>query len=228
MNTNKTILVVAAHSDDEILGCGGTVARLINEGYKAYTLILGEGKTSRITTNTPHEVSTEQDLLHKEAINANKIIGIDEVFFEDLPDNRFDSINILDVVKIIESYKNKIKPSIIFTHYENDLNIDHKVTFNAVLTATRPMLGEPVNKIYSYEVLSSTEWRFPQSFHPDTFVDISKTIDKKVEAMEIYQSELRDFPHPRSLKGIRIQAENWGIRTGLSYAEAFMTIRNII
>ncbi len=218
----KKILIVAAHPDDEVLGCFGTVARLIKEGYEAYTLILGEGKTSRDDIDE-NELKTLKDEIKK----ANQIIGIKKVFTQNFPDNRFDSVDLLDIVKVIEKVKNEIKPDIIFTHYEKDLNIDHQITYKAVITATRPMKGESVKEIYSFEILSSTEWNYPLSFSPDTYFDISKTIDLKLKAMKEYKSELCSFPHPRSLEGIKINGKYWGMRVGTEMVEAFKCIRTI-
>jgi len=215
------LLIVAAHPDDEVLGCFGSVAKLIKEGYEAYTLILGEGKTSR------GEGKKEIKKLHKEIKKANEVIGIKEVFIESLPDNKFDSIPLLDIVKVVEKYKNLIKPDIIFTHYENDLNIDHRLTYQAVLTATRPMSDETTKEIYSFEILSSTEWNYPLSFSPDVYFDISDTLDKKIKAMSFYKSELRDYPHPRSLEGIELNAKYWGMRVGKKAVEAFKAVRVI-
>jgi LmbE family N-acetylglucosaminyl deacetylase len=215
------ILIVAAHPDDEVLGCFGTIAKLIQRGYNAYTLILGEGKRAR-------GADSELEILKEELKNANKTIGIKEVFTENFPDNAFDSVPLLEIVKKVEYYKNKVKPSIIFTHYEKDLNIDHQITYKAVITATRPMKEEVVKEIYSFEILSSTEWSYPLSFSPDTFFDISNTIELKLKAMSFYKSELREYPHPRSLKGIEINAKNWGMKVGLEYVEAFKCVRRIV
>ena len=215
------LLIVAAHPDDEVLGCFGSVAKLIKEGYEAYTLILGEGKTSR------GEGKKEIKKLHKEIKKANEVIGIKEVFIESLPDNKFDSIPLLDIVKVVEKYKNLIKPDIIFTHYENDLNIDHRLTYQAVLTATRPMSDETTKEIYSFEILSSTEWNYPLSFSPDVYFDISDTLDKKIKAMSFYKSELREYPHPRSLEGIELNAKYWGMRLGKKAVESFKSVRVI-
>lgn len=215
----KKILIIAAHPDDEVLGCFGTVSRLIKEGYEAYTLILGEGKTSRGENNL-----TE---LKQEAINANKSIGIKEIFFRDFPDNRFDTVSLLDIIKAIEDIKNQIKPDIVFTHFENDLNIDHQITYKAVITATRPMKNEIVKEIYSFEVLSATEWNYPLTFSPDIFFDISYTLQDKIQAMSFYKSELREFPHPRSLKAIEMNAKNWGYKVGKKAVEAFKCVRVI-
>jgi LmbE family N-acetylglucosaminyl deacetylase len=221
------ILIVSAHPDDEVLGCGGTVARLVKEGYQAYTLILGEGITSRDEKRDRAKRETEIQKLRDQAKKANKIIGVEEVFMYDFPDNRFDTVPLLDIVKVIEKIKNDIKPDIIFTHYGKDLNIDHQITYKAVITATRPVVGEPVKEIYSFEVPSSTEWNFPLSFSPDVFFDISETIDIKIKALEEYKTELREYPHPRSLEGIKINAQSWGLKIGVKYAEVFKCIRII-
>lgn len=217
---SKKILIVAAHPDDEVLGCFGTVAKYIQDGYEAYTLILGEGKTSRDGAS-----KEEITLLHKEIQKANKAIGIKKVYIESLPDNRFDSVPLLDIIKIINKVKEEVQPEIIFTHFANDLNIDHQLTCQAVLTATRPMEGECVKEIYAFEILSSTEWNYPLSFSPDTFVNVKETLQLKQEAMNYYQSELRSYPHPRSLKGIQINAHYRGMSVGLEAVEAFKTLR---
>ena len=223
---NKTILIVAAHPDDEVLGCFGTVAKLIKQGYSAYTLILSGGKTSRGEVE-----QSEIDNLRDEMLKANKIIGIKEVFQADFPDNAFDSVALLKIVKKIEEIKNKIKPDIIFTHHIGDMIIDHQLTHKAVLTATRPMADECVKTIYSMEVPSSTEWNSfsrESAFVANVFVDITETIDKKIEAMSYYKSELREYPHPRSLRFIKELAGLNGIKAGINSSENFMLIRNIM
>ena len=176
---SKKLLIVAAHPDDEVLGCFGTVGRLIKEGWEAYTLILGEGKTSRDEQRQFENRRDEIDVLNNEIQNANDVIGIKKVFIESFPDNRFDSVSLLDIIKVISKVKDEVQPDLIFTHYEHDLNIDHQITYKAVITATRPMVGEKVKEIYSFEVLSSTEWNYPYSFSPDTFFNISDTIELK-------------------------------------------------
>lgn len=224
---SKKILIVAAHPDDEVLGCFGTVARLIKEGYEAYTLILGEGKTSRDDERLVENKKQEIEVLNTEIHNANNIIGIKKVFVESFPDNRFDSVDLLDIIKVISKVKEEVKPDIIFTHYEHDLNIDHQLTYQSVITACRPMENECVKTIYSFEILSSTEWKYPLSFSPDTYFDITDTLDLKVDAMNEYISELCEYPHPRSLEGIKLNAQYHGMRVGKKYIEAFKTVRNI-
>ena len=177
------ILIIAAHPDDEVFGCGCTVSRLVREGYEAYSLILGEGVTSRDEKRNREERLVEIEELKKQVNEANRIIGVKEVSLYDFPDNRFDTVPLLDIVKVIENVKNKLQPDIVLTNYENDLNIDHQITYKAVLTATRPMKEECVKELYSFEVLSSTEWNYPLSFSPDVFFDISDYIEYKMKAM---------------------------------------------
>ena len=224
---SKKILIVASHPDDEVLGCFGTVARLIQEGYEAYTLILGEGKTSRDDKRIVENKKDEIAKLNNEIQDANNVIGIKKVFVESFPDNRFDSVDLLDIIKVISKVKDEVKPDIIFTHYEHDLNIDHQITYKAVVTATRPMQDECVKEIYSFEILSSTEWNYPISFSPDTYYDISNTLDLKIKAMKEYTSELCEYPHPRSLEGIDLNAKYQGMRVGKKAVEAFKCIRII-
>lgn len=224
---SKKILIVAAHPDDEVLGCGATVARLVKEGYEAYTLILGEGITSRDNKRNVKKKKEEIKRLKKQAREANNILGVKKVFFCDFSDNRFDTVPLLDIVKTIEKIKDEIKPEVIFTHYKEDLNIDHQITYKAVLTATRPLRGETVRKIYSFEIPSSTEWNYPLSFSPDVFFNIEDTIDVKTKALQLYGSELKKYPHPRSIKGIQTLSKYHGMNTGLKHAEAFQLVRAI-
>jgi len=219
------ILTIAAHPDDEVLGCGGTVARLANSGCEVYTLILAEGIASRYEKSNAAKIRGQIKELKKCVYAANEIIGVKEVLTDDFPDNKFDTVPLLDIVKAIEKIKNKIIPDIIFTHYEKDLNIDHQITYKAVITATRPQPNETVREIYSFEILSSTEWNYPLSFSPNVFFDITNTLELKQKAMREYKSELREFPHPRSLEGVKLNAEYWGMRVGLKYCEAFKIIR---
>ncbi len=226
---NNLILLIFSHPDDEVLACGGTVARLSEEGFEVYTLILGEGITSRDKKRDTKLRKQELEDLKRNAIEANKKIGVRDVVFYDFPDNRFDTVPLLDIVKSVEKVIRELKPEIIFTHYEKDLNIDHQITYKAVLTATRPQPGNPVKKIYSCEVLSSTEWNYPLSFQPDTYFILStEHIRKKVEALSCYKSELRTYPHPRSVEGVEYLARLRGLQIGVEYAEGFKLVREIL
>jgi LmbE family N-acetylglucosaminyl deacetylase len=225
---NKKILIVAAHPDDEILGCGATAARLIKEGNSVFTLILGEGTTSRDKTRNRRKRNKELLEMKEQSKRANRIIGIKYVFFCDLPDNRFDSRPVLDIIKIVESVKNKIKPDIIYTHCAKDLNIDHRITYSAVLTACRPVREENVKEIYGFEIPSSSEWNYPHVFNPNMYVDISDTLELKIKALRCYKGEIREFPHPRSEESVRNIAKRWGSVAGLYSAEAFEVTRTIV
>jgi len=221
----KKILIVAAHPDDEVLGCFATVAKLIKQGYEAYTLILGRGKLSR--ENADNKELRELEIEMKK---ANSLIGIKEVFTVDFPDNSFDSVPLLSIVKKIEEIKQKIEPDIIFTHHIGDINIDHQITHKAVLTATRPMVDESVKTIYAMEIPSSTEWNGytkETAFIPNVFFDVSETIGLKIQAMSEYKSELKEYPHPRSLKYIKDLSMINGAKAGLHCSENFMLVRSV-
>lgn len=227
----KTILVVAAHPDDEVLGCGGAMARFATEGNELYTLILGEGITSRYLKRKCIESKKELNDLKKQIADANQILGVKKTYAYDFPDNRFDTVPLLNIVKNIEEVKAALKPDIIFTHHYGDLNVDHQLTFKAVITASRPIKGETAKSIFSFEVPSSTEWNAPLSpecFKPNYFIDISKTFKIKTRAMSQYKSELRSFPHPRSIEAIETMAKLRGIQVGLKCAEAFEVVRLIV
>ena len=224
---NRKILVIAAHPDDEVLGCGGTMARLAREGNEIYTLMMGEGITARDEKRNIRLRKKELNELRKQVDSANRILGVKKTFIYGFPDNRFDSVDLLDIIKKIEEVKREIKPEIVFTQHEKDLNIDHQILYKAVLAATRPMNGETVKEIYSFEALSSTEWSYPLNFFPDVYFDITDTLKIKIKAMGVYKSELKNFSHPRSLEGIKLNAQCWGMRVGHKYVEAFKTVRVI-
>lgn len=227
--TSKKILVVAAHPDDEILGCGGTMALYSRRGDEVYALILGEGVTSRDEERDREHRGKEIADLKRQVKAANKIIGTKKTFLFDFPDNRFDSVSLLDIVKVVENVKKEVMPDTVYTHHKGDLNIDHRITFNAVLTAFRPLKGERAKEIYSFEVPSSTEWSSSRDnyFIPNHFVDIKATLKKKINAMKAYKSEIREFPHPRSEAAIEALARIRGTSVGLDCAEAFEVIRQV-
>lgn len=225
----NTILVVAAHPDDEVLGVGGTMARRVAEGDTVYALILGEGQTSRWNKRNLADAAVI-DQLHKNTLDAAKVIGFSKVFFENLPDNRFDSVDLLDIVKKVETYIEDLQPDIIYTHHFGDLNIDHCLTFKAVITAVRPTEKCQVKEIYAFETVSSSEWNFgdkERCFFPNVFVDIEKYFHLKCDALSKYKSEICEFPHPRSLDMLDVLAKKRGSTVGKHYAEAFELIRMI-
>jgi N-acetylglucosamine malate deacetylase 1 len=217
------VLVVAAHPDDEVLGCGATVARHVEQGDAVEILILGTGALSREGAD-PEEPAR----LARRAEEAARILGVRRVRVLDLPDNRFDSVDLLEIVKRVEAEIRQVDPEVVYTHHAGDLNVDHRRTFEAVLTACRPQLSGGVRKILSFEVPSSTEWQSPTSgpgFCPNTFVDVERTIDRKVAALEAYTEEVRPFPHPRSPQAVRALGTWRGASAGFLAAEAFVLVR---
>ncbi len=199
------VLVIAAHPDDEVLGCGATAARLVMEGQDVRFAILGEGMTSRHSQRADAD-ATQLTTLHQQARAAAAKLGVRDVALHKLPDNRLDTVPLLDVVKLIEELIEQVRPDVIYTHHGGDLNVDHGVIHRAVLTATRPMTGDTVREIYAFEVPSSTEWAFQRVepiFRPNVFVEITGTLEAKIAAMECYESEARKFPHPRSPEALR-------------------------
>lgn len=216
------VLVVAAHTDDEALGCGGTIARHVAEGDVVYAAFMADGVTSRGEVNES-DIASRNDAAEK----ARRILGIKENFYLGLPDNRLDSIPLIEVIKQLESIIVKLKPNVIYTHHHGDLNVDHRVTHKAVLTACRPIPGSSVREIYAFEVMSSTEWSTPSlmPFIPNHYVNISNHKNEKLAAINAYKLEMRYPPHSRSIKHLSHLIEHRGNSVGVDAAEAFMTVR---
>ncbi|MBI2517594.1 MAG: PIG-L family deacetylase [Opitutae bacterium] len=228
MKTDR-ILIVAAHPDDEVLGCGGTIARLATEGAAVTILILANGLSSRPDFD-PVRDAPLMKLHHERAQRAGALLGAREVVLAGFPDQKMDTVPLLDITQTIEREIARVQPEIVFTQHGGDLNQDHVLTFRATLAATRPMAGHPVRRVYAYEVGSSTEWAFQQFepvFRPQVFFDITAHLETKIAAMQVYESEARAFPHPRSPEAQRAQAQRWGSTVGVHAAEAFACIRDL-
>lgn len=216
------ILVIAAHPDDEVLGCGGIIKKHSNAGGKVFVLFLTNGSTIRYGKKM-------KKVLQNNAKECAKALGVQEIYFKDLPEQELDNIPLINIVKEIERIIEKVKPGIIYTHYKGDINQDHKAVSQATLIAARPK-NQHVKEIYSYELLSSTEWSAPfqeNIFMPNVFVDITKEIQEKIKAFKKYQSQIEKWPHPRSIEGIEVLARYRGMQANLLFAEAFLLIRKI-
>jgi LmbE family N-acetylglucosaminyl deacetylase len=229
---NKRIMVVVAHPDDELLGLGATMNRLISEcSVTTHVVILGEGITSRSEVRDRNKWENELQQHRANIRSAQAAIGYHSVSIHDFPDNRFDTVALLDIIKVIEKEKNVFRPDVIFTHHGGDVNIDHQRTFEAVMTACRPMQEEQVKTIITFETPSGTEWRAssdPRHFIPNLFVTVTEEqVKAKIKGMEMYEFEKRPYPHPRSPEALTVQAQRWGISVGADYAEAFCLIRLI-
>tara|TARA_B100000963_G_scaffold126537_1_gene110431 strand:+ start:3848 stop:4504 length:657 start_codon:yes stop_codon:yes gene_type:complete len=213
------ILIVAAHPDDEWLGCGGTILKHINEGDEVQVLFVSDGYSSRKDNKT----KTRNDVT-KKIMNE---IGANDPIFLEFPDNMLDTIPLLEIIQKIEGIKSSFNPKVVYTHFFNDLNIDHKITCNAVCTAFRPMPGENLRQLNHFEVISSTDWSLEKAFFPNYFVDVSDHFDKKMEILLFYKDEMRQSPHSRSFENVKNLSSLRGNTIGVSAAEAFFVSRMI-
>lgn len=226
----KKVLCIAAHPDDEILGCGGTLTKHAAAGDEVQILIAAEGLTSRDDSRNVQSHAAEFKKLYEQSDRARQIIGASKIQFLGLPDNRMDQLELLDIVKVIEAQIQLFQPEIIYTHFSQDLNIDHQLLNQAVLTACRPQPGFSVKKIYEFEVVSATGWNtaIKNVFQPQCYVNIEKYLDTKLAALAEYKNEMRAFPHARSIKAVEALATFRGSTVGCAAAEAFMLVREIV
>ena len=226
----ESVLVVAAHPDDEVLGCGGTIAHHADAGDQVQVLIVAEGATSRQQQRDRFQAGDELSALAQAAQTAGSILGATGVELLDLPDNRLDSLDRLDLIKHIEKRIERHQPRVVYLHHAGDVNVDHRRLHEAVVTACRPTPGQPVRRLLSYEVASSSEWQPPGSapaFQPNWFVDISSQWPRKREALRGYASEMRPWPHARSLEALEHLARWRGAQVGVEAAEAFCLLRQL-
>lgn len=225
----KNILVIAAHPDDELLGIGGTICRLTNEGAVSHAVILAEGLTSRGEKRADTDRFKLEEL-QKDARRAAEIVGYAGIDFCGFPDNRMDGMDLLDIVKTVSLYIEKYCPDTVFTHHHGDLNIDHRKTCEAVLTACRPVGKCGVKRLYAFETPSSTEWdfRYHAAFCPNVFFDVTDTLEAKIKGMACYRTENVAYPHPRSPEALRALGCYRGSAAGLGMAEAFVLLREVV
>jgi len=224
----QSILILAAHPDDEALGCGGTIAKLADEGAIVHVAFLADGVFSRASEQAAQQL--ELASRRAAAQKACEILGVKSVSFGDFPDNRMDTIPLLEITQVVETLIAEHQPEIVFTHHAGDVNIDHRRLHEAVVTACRPQQGHPVKTLLCFEVPSSTEWQLPGSapaFTPNWFIDISATLVRKLTALDAYADELRAWPHPRSLQGVEHLAHWRGATVGVDAAEAFILGRQL-
>jgi len=215
----QSVLVIAAHPDDELLGCGGTVALHARDGDRVTCVIVCEGESLRYGPDGVGQRS------HTRC--AARRLGVHDVRLLGFPDQRLDTICQLDVIQRIEEVVREVRPRTVYCQHGGDVNRDHQIVFQAALVATRPTEGS-VEAVYAFDTASSTEWGYPRTFVPDTWIDIAATLEAKVEAMACYRSEVRPYPHPRSLQALRDRAHAWGVQACLEAAEVFMTVRRVI
>jgi LmbE family N-acetylglucosaminyl deacetylase len=215
----KRVLVIAAHPDDELLGCGGTVALHVKAGDAVTAVIACEGESLRYGPDGVGQAEHTQ--------RAAAALGVTDVRRLGFADQRLDTVTLTDIIGPLEQVVREVQPEVVYCQYGGDVNRDHEILFKALLVATRPT-EHAIQAVYAFDTASSTEWAFPRSFAPDTWVDISKTLDQKLAAMACYESEVRPYPHPRSLDGLRHRAQAWGNQHCMDAAEVFMTVRRTV
>jgi len=217
---NKNILILSAHMDDDILGVGGTIQYLKSRGYKIFVCVATDSSSTQYKNN-PKIWSLKE----KEYLKATTLVGVDKIFNLNFPDMRLDSVPHYKLNEALNKIFIKVKPQILFTHYNYDINMDHQKIYQSTLVLIRPRC-DFLEKVYCYEVPSSSEWNPEKSFTPNHFVNIEKYISKKQKAFSLLKSEIRKYPHPRSLEGVKILAQQRGMQSGNKYAEAFKLIRS--
>jgi len=225
MRKNK-VLVIAAHPDDETIGCGGSLLRHVSENDEVAIITLTNGVSSR--EDVEQKDSVKREIAAKKAID---ILGASWIAKGDFPDNAMDSIPLLEIVKFIEEIKDKYDPDIIYSHSPSDLNVDHKVVTSATLTAFRPQPGEKNSEIRLFEVPSATDYSIDElegSFNPNLFINIEEFWQTKLDALSCYDTEIKEYPHSRSYKKIESLSQFRGSQSGLELAEAFVLVRKII
>jgi LmbE family N-acetylglucosaminyl deacetylase len=218
-----TVLVVAAHPDDELLGAGATLALHARRGDAVHAVVMSEGVTARYE-------EPMKEALEKAGRMAADCLGLKSIRFEKFPDQRMDTVPLVEVTQCIEAIVEEIQPSTVYTHFPGDVNADHGVVARAAWTACRPYRFPGVTHFAVFETPSSTEWGWPlpgEGFQPNRYVNVTATIDAKVEALECYESELRHYPHPRSARAIRERAAYWGSHVGYAAVEPFMVLREV-
>lgn len=213
-----SVLVIAAHPDDEVLGCGGTIAVHVEDGDDVHVLFVADGETARIQAAKPNR--------NLEAFQACKVLGTQPPRFLDMKDQKLDLYPLLEITQAIEAHIADIRPTIVYTHHAGDLNLDHRIVHQAAMTALRPLAGSHCEYIFAFEVPSSTEWG--TGFVPNHFVRLPEDcFTKKMDALRIYDAEMRPPPHPRAYSTIAALAEMRGAQSGLTKAEAFMVLRSL-
>jgi LmbE family N-acetylglucosaminyl deacetylase len=222
----QRVLVIAAHPDDEVLGCGGTISKYLRQGVQFMVLFIAEGSSCRFVDPASAESVAAIAERTKQAINALRLLGVNDYHFCDLPCGRLDQVPIILINKAIEDAISKFDPDTVLTHSALDANNDHRIVCRATIMATRPSVKNRVERVLSYEVLSSSEWAFGEAFAPTSFERIEEQdLILKWKALSAYKTEVKAFPYPRSEEGLRAQAMSRGMHSGVSLAEAFYLIR---
>ena len=225
----RKILVIAAHPDDEVMGLGGTIARFSDEGVECHLLIVTDGSSAQYRASD--HLQDIIDAKKEETKNCANVLGFKSIHYGELPDMRLDKTLHIQINQVIEKVIDEVRPDTVFTHFWGDVNRDHQEVYKSTLVVVRPVKGQVVKELYCYKVPSSTEWtpnKADTMFMPNYFVNIEKYAEQKYKAFSCYSTELREYPHPRSVQHLREIDTAAGLRVGLLAAEEFVMLRNLI
>ena len=218
------VLVIAAHPDDETIGAGGTIARHVAHGDEVYWCIVTQGYSPPWSEET---LAAAQ----RQVYDVQRVLGIQEVFFCGFPTVKLNTVPYIDLCSALQRVVDQVRPEVVYTTPRDDINQDHRIVYEGTLVATRPLPGTSIRRLLCYEISPTARFGLPagsSGFVPNVFVEVSQYMDKKLEAVSCYQTELREYPHPRSLEGLRLLAEERGLSVGLKAAECFQLIRELI
>ena len=224
----KKVLVIAAHPDDEVLGMGGTIAKLVKDGNAVDVLIVTDGSSAQYRDSD--HLAEIIEAKKKETRNCADVLGIRDIYYGELPDMKLDTTPHIRINQVIEDVIDKVQPDSVFTHFWGDVNCDHQNVYKSTLVAVRPVMGQVVRELYCFRVPSSTEWtpnKADTMFMPNFFVDIEAYAEQKYKAFACYSTELRDYPHPRSVQYLRESDKAAGLRVGMLTAEEFVLLRKL-
>ena len=228
---NNRILIIAAHPDDDILGCGGMSSKYKSVDIDIRVIFIVEGTSCRFNESDLNSAIVQEEIYQRNSygIKALNYLGVNNYKFYNLPCGRLDTVPIININKIMENEIREFKPTIIFTHSENDTNNDHRIIFRSTLMATRPVLTNKIRQLISFEILSSSEWNFgSEFFKPNFFIELSEqNVQDKINALNFYESETKPYPFPRSTEGIKINCQYRGMQIGVKYAEAYKLLRSL-
>jgi LmbE family N-acetylglucosaminyl deacetylase len=217
------VLAIAAHPDDETIGAGGTIARHVAQGDEVYWCVV----TQAYSPPWPEETLIEA---RRQVDQVRDVLGIQEIFSCGFPTVKLNTVPYIDLCSALQQVVDQVQPEIVYTTPRDDINQDHRIVYEATLVATRPLPGSSIRRLLCYEIGPTARFGLPAGsagFVPNVFVDISRYLDKKLEAARCYRTELREYPHPRSIEGLRLLAQERGLSVGLQAAECFQLIREL-
>ena len=225
----KRVLIIVAHPDDEVLGMGGTIAKLVKDGNTVDVLIVTDGSSSQYRDSD--HLTEIIEAKKKETRNCANVLGVRDIYYGELPDMKLDMTPHVRINQVIEEVIDKVQPDTVFTHFWGDVNCDHQNVYKSTLVAVRPVMGQVVRELYCYRVPSSTEWtpnKGDTMFMPNYFVNIEQYAEQKYKAFACYSTELREYPHPRSVQYLRENDKLVGLRVGMFVAEEFVMLRKMV